>query len=100
MTGEEVRNTSFSPLNTSFARAANSGPRWSMVGLLRARSTRSGTLVGPGIWRKCRPVWTVLLDMTCGAPDILHAKICAMRDFVGADCIQIILFHNPKIRYV
>src|SRR5579859_5905079 len=22
-----------------------------------ARSTRSGTLVGPGIWRKCRPLW-------------------------------------------
>src|SRR6516165_81189 len=24
------------------------------------RSTRSGTLVGPGIWRKCRPLWYVI----------------------------------------
>src|SRR5262245_54998203 len=27
-----------------------------MVGRLNARSTRSGTLVGPGIWRKWRPL--------------------------------------------
>ena len=33
----------------------NSGPRWSMVALSIARSTRSGTLVGPGICRKWRP---------------------------------------------
>src|SRR5690242_6295936 len=32
-----------------------------MVGWSMARSTRSGTLVGPGICRKWRPVWT---DMT------------------------------------
>ena len=32
--------------------AAKSGPRWSMVGMSMARSTRSGTLVGPGICRK------------------------------------------------
>jgi hypothetical protein len=31
------------------------GPRWSIVGLSMARSTRSGTLVGPGICRKWRP---------------------------------------------
>src|SRR5215510_12500474 len=55
-TGDEVRKISFSPLNTSLASVANSGPRWSIVGLLSARSTRSGTLVGPGIWRKCRPL--------------------------------------------
>src|SRR6516225_5599173 len=28
-----------------------------MVGAAIALSTRSGTLVGPGIWRKCRPLW-------------------------------------------
>src|SRR5215469_16419585 len=28
-----------------------------MVGAAIARSTRSGTFVGPGIWRKCRPLW-------------------------------------------
>src|SRR5262245_32045794 len=33
----------------------NSGPRWSMVGMSIARRTRSGTGVGPGIWRKWRP---------------------------------------------
>src|SRR5665647_94036 len=35
-----------------------------MVGLSMARSTRSGTLVGPGICRKCRParcvIWALL----------------------------------------
>src|SRR3954465_2509115 len=43
------------PANTDFPRAANSGPRWSIVGKSMARRTRSGTLVGPGIWRKWRP---------------------------------------------
>src|SRR5579863_5013805 len=31
-----------------------------MVGAAIARSTRSGTLVGPGIWRKCLPLWYVI----------------------------------------
>src|SRR5690349_1717031 len=31
-----------------------------MVGISIARSTRSGTLVGPGICRKCLPVCTVM----------------------------------------
>src|SRR5437660_2581136 len=31
-----------------------------MVGMSMARSTRSGTLVGPGICRKCLPVCTVM----------------------------------------
>src|SRR6267142_2767715 len=31
-----------------------------MLGMSMARSTRSGTLVGPGIWRKCLPVCTVM----------------------------------------
>src|ERR1043166_7984272 len=31
-----------------------------MVGMSIARSTRSGTLVGPGICRKCLPVCTVI----------------------------------------
>src|SRR5215472_5941069 len=31
-----------------------------MVGAAIALSTRSGTLVGPGIWRKCRPLWYVI----------------------------------------
>src|SRR5260370_6411322 len=31
-----------------------------MVGAVIALSTRSGTLVGPGIWRKCLPLWYVI----------------------------------------
>src|SRR6516162_2787670 len=48
------------PATISCPRSANSGPRWSIVGIAIARSTRSGTLVGPGIWRKCRPLWYVI----------------------------------------
>src|ERR1700751_5835019 len=44
------------PATTSWPSAANSGPRWSIVGIAIACSTRSGTLVGPGICRKWRPV--------------------------------------------
>ena len=43
------------PSSTCRPSSANSGPRWSMVGMSIARSTRSGTGVGPGICRKCRP---------------------------------------------
>ena len=43
------------PSIISLVSSANSGPRWSIVGRPMARSTRSGTLVGPGTWRKCRP---------------------------------------------
>src|SRR5690242_13625832 len=55
MTGLFVWKMRFTPSSTSLPRAWNSGPRWSMVGRSIARKTRSGTLVGPGIWRKCRP---------------------------------------------
>ena len=50
-----VPNSVFSRSRISSVSAANSGPRWSMVGRSIALSTRSGTLDGPGIWRKCRP---------------------------------------------
>src|SRR5829696_7782382 len=43
------------PAITSRPSSAKSGPRWSIVGASMARSTRSGTLVGPGICRKWRP---------------------------------------------
>src|SRR5258707_1001241 len=48
------------PARTSLPRRWNSGPRWSMVGRSIARRTRSGTLVGPGICRKCLPARFVL----------------------------------------
>jgi hypothetical protein len=38
-------------------RLANSALRWSITGASIARKMRSGTFVGPGIWRKWRPVW-------------------------------------------
>src|ERR1700747_3638710 len=44
------------PATISCPRRANSGPRWSIVGIAIAWSTRSGTFVGPGICRKWRPV--------------------------------------------
>src|SRR6478672_7314624 len=39
-----------------------------MVGMSMARNTRSGTLVGPGIWRKCLPVCTVISAVLPVAP--------------------------------
>ena len=48
-TGCRVPITAAIPASTSRVSAANSGPRWSMVGAAIARRTRSGTLVGPGI---------------------------------------------------
>src|ERR1700681_205088 len=35
-----------------------------MLGMSMARNTRSGTLVGPGIWRKCLPVCTVIWHLS------------------------------------
>src|SRR5438874_1369711 len=55
-TAPVVWKTCWSPPRTSRTRAENSGPRWSIVGRDNARRQRSGTLVGPGIWRKWRPL--------------------------------------------
>src|SRR5262249_25186767 len=57
-------NTGRNPSSTSAPRRANSGPRWSITGRSIARSTRSGTLVGPGIWRKWRPVCGIIFVAT------------------------------------
>ena len=54
-TWPRVAKMSPRPASTRFPRRPNSGPRWSMVGRSMARRIRSGTLVGPGICRKCRP---------------------------------------------
>src|ERR1700679_1487674 len=50
-----------------------------MVGISIARSTRSGTLVGPGIWRKCLPVCTV---MERPSRDYLEARISSFNGLV------------------
>src|SRR3981081_1849891 len=55
-TGPAVASTGSMDSRISMLSAANSGPRWSMVGAAMARNTRSGVLVGPGIWRKWRPL--------------------------------------------
>src|SRR5712671_1751246 len=60
ITGSLARKTRCIAAITAKPISANSAPRWSMVGMSIARSTRSGTLVGPGICRKCLPVCTVI----------------------------------------
>ena len=59
-TSPRVRKISRRPESTRSPSRPNSGPRWSMVGRSMARRIRSGTLVGPGIWRKCRPAGVVM----------------------------------------
>src|ERR671914_268531 len=56
MTGLAVLKILLMPSRQRLASLANSGPRWSMIGVSIARSTRSGSGVGPGICRKCRPI--------------------------------------------
>jgi hypothetical protein len=55
-TGPVVPKIGLRPSRTARASEASSGPRWSIVGAASARRIRSGTLVGPGIWRKWRPL--------------------------------------------
>src|ERR1700730_4794870 len=55
ITGLVVLKMVLMPSRHFLASLANSGPRWSMIGVSMARSTRSGSAVGPGICRKWRP---------------------------------------------
>jgi hypothetical protein len=55
MTGLAVLKMVLMPSRHRLASLANSGPRWSMIGVSIARSTRSGSGVGPGMCRKWRP---------------------------------------------
>src|SRR6185312_16203061 len=55
MTGLVVLKIVLMPSRARLATLANSGPRWSIIGVSMARSTRSGSGVGPGICRKWRP---------------------------------------------
>src|SRR3984893_10618953 len=55
-----------------------------------ARSTRSGTFVGPGIWRKCRPLWYAMtmsfLRATGPSPTPQGAELAeALRRVVGGE---------------
>src|SRR5438105_12408104 len=55
ITGLLVLKIVLRPSRQRLVSLANSGPRWSMIGVSIARSTRSGSGVGPGICRKWRP---------------------------------------------
>ena len=55
MTGPAVWKIFWQPSNTVLPSSANSALRWSITGMSMARSTRSGTGLGPGICRKWRP---------------------------------------------
>src|SRR4029079_8541775 len=55
ITGLVVLKMVLMPSRQRLASLANSGPRWSMIGVSIARSTRSGSGVGPGICKKWRP---------------------------------------------
>ena len=56
--GQEHKETIATGTRAAVTGAAKSGPRWSIVGMSIALSTRSGTFVGPGICRKCLPLLT------------------------------------------
>src|SRR5262249_62187167 len=53
-TGLVVLKMVLMPSRQRLASLANSGPRWSMIGVSIARRTRSGKGVGPGVERKGR----------------------------------------------
>ena len=60
------------------------------MGAAIARSTRSGTFVGPGIWRKCRPLWYAMtmsfLRATGPSPTSQGAELAeALRRVVGGE---------------
>src|SRR6516225_7511643 len=55
-----------------------------MVGAAIALSTRSGTLVGPGIWRKCRPLWYVIA-MSFPRAEAGAELAAALRRVVGGE---------------
>src|SRR6266542_6632467 len=52
-----------------------------MVALSIARSTRSGTFVGPGICRKCRPAWYCVMLCACSRVGALLSGLC--RETIG-----------------
>ena len=63
ITGPLVLKIFWQPSNTALPSSANSALRWSMTGISMARSTRSGTGLGPGMFRKWRP-WCLVTDFS------------------------------------
>ena len=94
MTGLVVLKMVLMPSNARLASLANSGPRWSITGRSIARRMRSGTGVGPGICRKCRPAtreefWAMgkcsLGARTCSPPALRGWKLAGMN--TGCDIL-------------
>ncbi len=66
-TSLSVRSAQRSPSSMSRSSAANSGPRWLIIGRLAARTTRSGSGVGPGTRSCCANAMS--------APSV-HVDVC------------------------
>src|SRR5215469_8638325 len=73
------------PATISCPNWANSGPRWSIVGIAIACSTRSGTFVGPGIWRKWRPVCGDAMFLIEKAPPPASMRLVPVAAVAGLD---------------
>src|SRR5262249_12648805 len=102
------------PSRHRLASLANSGPRWSMIGVSIARSTRSGSGVGPGMCRKWRatgregffdirggPSGAVLWASTDGGP--ARAAACRhqgrMRESVKPLATQELIFRPAEVEW-
>src|SRR6185369_2842484 len=57
-----------------------------MVGCAMARRIRSGTLVGPGIWRKCRPLFTASVNHKSHHEDTTGYQRRADRSVTPDEC--------------
>src|SRR6185437_13719625 len=71
-----VLKTRLAPALISDRIAANSGPRWSIIGRLMARTTRSGSGVGPGMrsW-----LWKVISLVKLGRVRKQRDRACALQ---------------------
>ena len=87
-TSPRVRNISRRPVSTRWPSRPNPGPRWSMVGRSMARRIRSGTLVGPGIWRKWRPAGAFMTRILL--PDRRVARMARCEVYAGV-CVTVLL---------
>src|SRR6267378_464216 len=101
ITGPFVPKTGPRPSAISDARRANCGLRWSIVGRSIARRIRSGTLVGPGIWRKCRPLLLFMgADGSTCAYCIQHTSDSNFNDTARHRGVQIVFLNLESTCYI
>src|SRR6266853_4475999 len=68
-----------------------------MTGISMARSTRSGTGLGPGIWRKCRP-WCLVMIFSVSESQKCCGLYCIQFFRVQSiPCLELKNLENPKI---